>query len=289
MGGDYFALCLALEELGRVDQSVAITLEAGVSPRRDADLPVRHRRAEAGLAAAALLRQGARRVRPDRSGRRLRCRAPPGPPPGSTTANGSSTAPSSSSPTPAPTSPRWSPSPRSPANRPDGTAKEISVDPGARPAPGLHCRAGVQQGRLERLGHPPAELRRRPGPRGEPARRARPRLRQIPAHPRRGPHRYRRAGRRRRPGLRRRMRASTPRSAGVRPADRRATRRSSSRSRTWQARAHTARTRLLRRGRTDAGRASRSRRRRPSPRWSRPRRPWTTPATPPRSSAATGS
>jgi hypothetical protein len=31
MGGDLFALCLALEELGRVDQSVAITLEAGVS------------------------------------------------------------------------------------------------------------------------------------------------------------------------------------------------------------------------------------------------------------------
>ncbi|MCA1711176.1 MAG: acyl-CoA dehydrogenase family protein [Actinobacteria bacterium] len=31
MGGDYFTLCLALEELGRVDQSVAMTLEAGVS------------------------------------------------------------------------------------------------------------------------------------------------------------------------------------------------------------------------------------------------------------------
>jgi len=31
MGGDFFALCLALEELGKVDQSVAITLEAGVS------------------------------------------------------------------------------------------------------------------------------------------------------------------------------------------------------------------------------------------------------------------
>ena len=28
MGGDYFALCLAIEELARVDQSVAITLEA---------------------------------------------------------------------------------------------------------------------------------------------------------------------------------------------------------------------------------------------------------------------
>src|SRR5271163_495329 len=31
MGGDYFALCLAIEELAKVDQSVAITLEAGVS------------------------------------------------------------------------------------------------------------------------------------------------------------------------------------------------------------------------------------------------------------------
>src|SRR3954451_1118763 len=31
MGGVYFALCLVLEELARVDSSVAITLEAGVS------------------------------------------------------------------------------------------------------------------------------------------------------------------------------------------------------------------------------------------------------------------
>jgi len=31
MGGDYFALCLAIEELARIDQSVAITLEAAVS------------------------------------------------------------------------------------------------------------------------------------------------------------------------------------------------------------------------------------------------------------------
>ncbi|WP_018254893.1 acyl-CoA dehydrogenase family protein [Salinispora mooreana] len=31
MGGDYFALCLALEELARIDSSVAITLEAAVS------------------------------------------------------------------------------------------------------------------------------------------------------------------------------------------------------------------------------------------------------------------
>jgi alkylation response protein AidB-like acyl-CoA dehydrogenase len=31
MGGDFFALCLAIEELARIDSSVAITLEAGVS------------------------------------------------------------------------------------------------------------------------------------------------------------------------------------------------------------------------------------------------------------------
>ena len=31
MGGDYFTLCLALEELARVDSSVAVTVEAGVS------------------------------------------------------------------------------------------------------------------------------------------------------------------------------------------------------------------------------------------------------------------
>lgn len=31
MGGDYFALCVAIEEIAKVDQSVAITLEAGVS------------------------------------------------------------------------------------------------------------------------------------------------------------------------------------------------------------------------------------------------------------------
>src|SRR5258708_8894541 len=30
MGGDYFAFCIALHELGRVDSSVAITLEAAV-------------------------------------------------------------------------------------------------------------------------------------------------------------------------------------------------------------------------------------------------------------------
>ena len=43
MGGDYFALCLALEELARVDSSVAITLEAApgssTGPRRSSPIP----------------------------------------------------------------------------------------------------------------------------------------------------------------------------------------------------------------------------------------------------------
>ena len=53
MGGDYFALCLALEELGKVDQSVAITLEAGVSLGAMPVYRFGNDDAEAGMAAAA--------------------------------------------------------------------------------------------------------------------------------------------------------------------------------------------------------------------------------------------
>ena len=59
MGGDFLALCLAIEELGRIDSSVAITLEAGRRPRVDAGLPVRHRGAATGVAPGALCRAGA--------------------------------------------------------------------------------------------------------------------------------------------------------------------------------------------------------------------------------------
>ena len=53
MGGDYFALALALEQLGRVDQSVAITLEAGVSLGAMPVYRFGTRRAEGAVAAAA--------------------------------------------------------------------------------------------------------------------------------------------------------------------------------------------------------------------------------------------
>ena len=111
----------------------------------------------------------------------------------------------------------WSRSPRSPASRPDGS-KEISAILVPSGTPGFTRRAEVLQGRLARLGHPRAVVRRLPGAGGEPARRARPRLRAVPVDPRRGPHRDRRARRRARPGLRRRVgrstRASARRSAG---------------------------------------------------------------------------
>ena len=72
---------------------------------------------------------------------------------------------------------------------------------------GLHRREGLRQARLARLGHPPAELQRRPRPGVQPARRAWPWLRPVPGHPRRRSGRDRRAGGRLHPGLPRPERA----------------------------------------------------------------------------------
>ena len=203
MGGDYFALCLALEELGKVDQSVAITLEAGVS-----------------LGAMPVYRFGNEDQKQEwlpllASGKALGAF-------GLTEAGGGTDA--GATKTTARLDDGALGHQRQQAvhhqlghrhhqagdghrghrrsRRPEGDL----VDPGAGAHRGLHRRARLQQGRLERLGHPSAELRRRAGARREPARRARPRLRQLPAHPRRGPHRDRRAVGRRRAGLRRRVR-----------------------------------------------------------------------------------
>ena len=55
-GGDLTTLCIAIEELARVDHSMAITLEAGVGLGRQPDLPLRHRGAEADVAARPLRR-----------------------------------------------------------------------------------------------------------------------------------------------------------------------------------------------------------------------------------------
>ena len=53
MGGDYFAPAWLLEELGKVDQSVAVTSRGWSVARCDARLPVRDRSPAAGMAAVA--------------------------------------------------------------------------------------------------------------------------------------------------------------------------------------------------------------------------------------------
>ena len=154
MGGDYFALCLALEELGKVDQSVAITLEAGCrwARCRSTASATRTQKQEwlpllasgKALGAFGLTEPGGgTRRRRDQDHRPARRRA-----------TGSSTAPSSSSPTRAPTSPGSSPSPRSPGEA-DGRKEISSILVPCRRR--VHRRAGVQQGRLERLRHPSAD------------------------------------------------------------------------------------------------------------------------------------
>jgi alkylation response protein AidB-like acyl-CoA dehydrogenase len=102
MGGDYFALALALEQLGRVDQSVAITLEAGVSLGA---MPVHRFGTDAQKKEWLPLLASGKAL----AGFGL---TEPRPPPGVRTGTGSSTATRSSSQTPAPTSPAWSRSPR---------------------------------------------------------------------------------------------------------------------------------------------------------------------------------
>ena len=108
-------LCVALEELARVDSSMAITLEAGVSLGAMPIYRFGTEEQKQRVAAAAVRRRGAGRVRADRARRRLGRRRHADHRPARGRRTGSSTARRRSSPTPAPTSPSWSPSPRSPA------------------------------------------------------------------------------------------------------------------------------------------------------------------------------
>ena len=210
MGGDYFALCLALEELARVDSSVAITLEAAVSLGAMPIYRFGTEEQKRDLAAAAAQRRGAGRVRPHRAGLRLGRRRHRRPGRCWTATSGSSTA-SKAFITNSGTDITALVTVTAVTGHERRTArKEISTIIVPTGTPGLHRRARLLQGRLVRLGHPRADLRRLPGAGGEPARRARPRLRPVPADPRRGPDRDRRAGRRAGPGLRRRVGASTP-------------------------------------------------------------------------------
>ena len=112
MGGDHLALCLALEELARVDSSVAITLEAGVclgaAPVFRYGTEQQKRRwlpalcSGEKLAAFGLTEPGGGTDVP--GGMRTTARLDY---PGGGAGNGCSTDRRRSSPTRAPTSPRW--------------------------------------------------------------------------------------------------------------------------------------------------------------------------------------
>ena len=199
----------------------------GGLPRRHADLPLRHRGAEAGVAAGARGGHEARRVRPHRARRRLRRGRHP--------------------------HHRQARRRRVGDQRLEGVHHQLRHrhhlgrhdhrahrrprrrrppgdlrDHGARGHARLPGVAEVLEGRLERLGHPRAVLRRRARARRQPRRRTRPRLRPVPLDPRRGPGRDRGPGHRARAGLRRRVGALRPRPAGVRPLRSAPTRPSSS-------------------------------------------------------------
>ncbi len=137
-GADFFTLCLAIEEIARVDSSLAITLEAGRRPGRHADLPVRDRGAEAEVAPAAGERREALAGFGLTEPGAVRMPAPPHDRPSSRAASGSSTARSRSSRTPARRSPRSSPSlpsPRSPtATRRSRRSSSRTARPASRSA-----------------------------------------------------------------------------------------------------------------------------------------------------------
>ena len=107
--GDFTSLCVAIEEIGRVDQSLGITLEAAVglgsNPIASFGSPDQKERWLPDLLAGhALAAFGL--TEPDAGSDASATATPRSCTPA---AAGSSTEPSSSSPTPAPTSPRWSP------------------------------------------------------------------------------------------------------------------------------------------------------------------------------------
>ena len=111
-GGDSLAYAIAVEELTRVDSSRGDHAVRAHVVGHAADLPVRHRGAEAGVAAEADVRGDPRRVRADRAGGGLGRRQRPHARRAGRRRAGRSTAPSSSSPTPGRTSPASSASRR---------------------------------------------------------------------------------------------------------------------------------------------------------------------------------
>ncbi len=201
MGGDYFAFCLALHELARVDSSVAITLEAGVA-----------------LGAMPIYRFGSA-AQKDRwlpelcQGERLAAF-------GLTEPGGGSDIPGGMRTTARLDGDEWVIDGSKAFITNSGTSITSVVtalaitgrnggkpgdlgDHGAVRDSGLHRGLGVLQGGMALLRHQGTGLLGLPGPGREPARRPRPGLCAVPADPGRGPGGDRRPGGRPGTGLRR--------------------------------------------------------------------------------------
>ena len=188
------ASCIAIEELGRVDQSIGITLSAGVGLGINPILTYGSRGAEGALPARPRRRPRARGLRPHRAGCRQRrgCHAHQG---GARrrrewVVDGAKAFITNSG-----TDITSVVTVTARTGTGDDGRPEISAIMIPSGTPGFTVEARLRQARLEHLRHPRPVLRRLPGARGPPARPARPRLPPVPQDPRRRPHRDQRARR----------------------------------------------------------------------------------------------
>ena len=216
--GDFTSLCVAIEEIGRVDQSMGITLEAavglGINPILTYGTDEQKQQwlpdlvAGTALAGFGLTEPGAGS---DAGATRTKAELADG----EWVVNGSKQFITNSG---SEITSLVTVTART-GTREGGKPEISTVDHPVRHAR-LHRREGLRQARLARLRHPPAVLRGRAGARGQPARRAGPRLRPVPRHPRRRPGRHRRARGRLHPGLPRHVAGVRRRAADVRRPDR---------------------------------------------------------------------
>ena len=180
--GDFTSLCVAIEELGRVDQSIGITLSAGRGSRHQPDPHLRHRGAEAALPARPRGRPRPRRLRPHRARGRLRRR---GHPHQGRSGDGDEWVVDGAKAfiTNSGTDITSVVTVTARTGTHDDGSPQISRDPGARRHPGVHRRARLPQARLARLRHPRPHLRGLPGAGRPPARRARARASSSSSRP----------------------------------------------------------------------------------------------------------
>ncbi len=170
-------LCVAIEELARVDQSMAVTLEAGVGLGANPIYRFGTEEQRQQWLPDLVAGRGPRRLRADRARRRQRRRRHPhqGGARRGHRRVGASTARRRSSPTPAAelTSVVTVTAVTGIDRRRRPEISAIVVPAGT---PGFEVAAALSQDGLARLGHPRADLLGVPGARGQPARRAGPGL-----------------------------------------------------------------------------------------------------------------